>query len=105
MKFTPKCCCGATADFDTTGQGADMCVRGSVREAYDRWMKQHDGCPALYAKPVPAAPITYHEPKWGHGGIPVGVVHDILGDPTKSVTLEHGTSVLPSDVTPKDSCK
>lgn len=76
MRYEPKCCCGATALFETPN--ADMWTKQRVGDAYERWMKQHDGCPALYtAKPAPpSAPAygqtyVYHEPMFGHGGIPI----------------------------------
>jgi hypothetical protein len=70
-----KCCCGATATFQTFTNG--MGEAHDTRQAYDRWMVQHNGCPALYAPKAPPAPvigspITYHEPRFGHGGIPLG---------------------------------
>lgn len=57
MRHVCECCCGAQATFDTSGSN-DAFVRGSVNEAYKRWMQQHDGCPALYAKPQ--APQTVY---------------------------------------------
>ena len=49
MKNELKCCCGATATFQTYTNGIGEAH--DVRQAYDRWMVQHNGCPALYAKP------------------------------------------------------